>query len=154
MTDEYEYQTKIYERQRKIYDNQMLLWDAFNRTSSEMDARFDKALFAVAAGSFGLSFAFIDKIVSLASATYLSLLVTSWACFAVCLIVMVLGHLLSAKAYWKQRDNVARDMARQFEGKPTENKIARDSVSPCNYIALSTYIGGIICLLLFVALNL
>jgi hypothetical protein len=65
----YEYQKAAYERQRKIYDDQMCLWEAFNQTSSEMDARFDKALFTIAAGSFGLSFAFIDKIVTLSSAT-------------------------------------------------------------------------------------
>ncbi|MDR3147913.1 MAG: hypothetical protein LBU00_06010 [Treponema sp.] len=152
--DTYEYQTKVYERQRKIYEDQMLLWETFNKTSSEMDARFDKTLFAVAAGSFGLSFAFIDTIISLASANCPGVLVASWACFAVCLIVIVLGHLLSAKAYSKQRDNVARNMALQFADKPAEDKITRDFVSPCNYIALFAYIGGIICLLTFVALNL
>jgi hypothetical protein len=152
--DNYEYQTKLYERQRKIYEDRMRLWEAFNKTSSEMDARFDKTLFTVAAGSFGLSFAFIDKFVSFASANYPGVLVASWACFALCLITIVLGHLLSAKAYRKQRDDVARDMALQFADKPTEDKITRDFVSPCNYIALLAYIGGIICLLVFIPLNL
>jgi hypothetical protein len=152
--DKYEYQKELYERQKKIYDNQMSLWETFNRISSEMDARFDKALFTIAAGSFGLSFAFIDKIVPLASARLAGVLVASWVCFAGCLIVMVLGHLLSAEAYRKQRDNVARNMALQFEGKPAEERITRDFVSPCNYIAVFAYIGGIVCLLSFVLLNL
>ncbi|MDR2619008.1 MAG: hypothetical protein LBC62_09075 [Treponema sp.] len=152
--NDYEYQKELYERQKKIYDNQMALWETFNKTSSEMDARFDKALFTTAAGSFGLSFAFIDKIVPLASVQLAWVLVMSWVCFAGCLIVMILGHLLSAEAYRRQRDNVARNMTLQFEGKPAEEKIIRDSVSPCNYIALVAYIGGIVCLLSFVLLNL
>jgi hypothetical protein len=152
--DDYEYQKELYERRKKIYDNQIPLWETFNKTSSEMDARFDKALFTIAAGSFGLSFVFIDKIVSLASARLTEVLVASWICFAGCLIVIVLGHLLSAETYRRQRDRVARNMALQFEGKPAENKITRDSVSPCNYIALFAYTGGIVCLLTFVLLNL
>jgi hypothetical protein len=118
-----------------------------------MDARFDRALFTIAAGSFGLSFAFIDKLVPFASAKLAWVLVASWVCFALCLIVMVLGHLLSAEAYRRQRDNVARNMLLQFEGKPAEDAVTRDSVSPCNYIALLAYTGGIICLLSFVLLN-
>jgi hypothetical protein len=66
--DDYAYQKELYERQKKIYDNHTALWETFNKISSEMDARFDKALFTIAAGSFGLSFAFIGNIVSLASA--------------------------------------------------------------------------------------
>jgi hypothetical protein len=152
--DDYAYQKELYERQKKIYDDQMLLWEAFHKTASEMDARFDKALFTVAAGSFGLSFAFIDKIVPPAAAQFTGVLVASWACFAGCLIVMVIGHLLSSESYRKQRDTVARNMAVQFENKPVENKITRDFVSPCNYIAIFAYIGGIVCLLSFVLLNL
>jgi hypothetical protein len=152
--NDYEYQKALYDRQKKIYDNQMSLWETFNKTSSEMDARFDRTLFTVAAGSFGLSFAFIDKIVPLAAARLTGILVASWACFAGCLVVMVLGHLLSAEAYRKQRDDVSRSMALQFEDKPAENNVTRDLVSPCNYIALFAYTGGIVCLLSFVLLNL
>jgi hypothetical protein len=152
--DDYEYQKGLYKRHKEIYDNQIALWETFNKISSEMDARFDKALFTIAAGSFGLSFAFIDKVIPLASAHLAEVLVASWVCFAGCLIVMVLGHLLSAEAYRKQRDNIARNMTLQFEGKPAENSITRDFVSPCNYIAIFAYVGGIVCLLSFVLLNL
>jgi hypothetical protein len=152
--DDYEYRKELYERQKRIYDNQISLWETFNKISSEMDARFDKALFTVAAGSFGLSFAFIDKIIPIASARLTEVLVASWVCFVMCLIVMVLGHLLSAEAYRKQRDNIARNMTLQFEDKPAENSVTRDCVSPCNYIAIFAYVGGITCLLLFVSLNL
>jgi hypothetical protein len=152
--NEYEYQKELYERQKKIYDDEMHQWEVFNKISLDMDARFDKALFTIAAGSFGLSFAFIDKIVPLASAACMVVLIASWACFAGCLIVMVLGHLLSAEAYRKQRDDVAKNMALQFNGEPAEDTNVTDTVSPCNYISLILYIGGIVCLLLFVLLNL
>jgi hypothetical protein len=152
--EDYPHQQALYERRRKIYDDQMRIWETFDKTASEMDARFDRALFAIAAGSFGLSFAFIEEIVPLATASRPYLLVVSWACFALCLIVMVLGHLLSAETYRRQRDDVAKDMALQFNGKTAGDRPVRDIVSPCNYISLIMYIGGIICLLLFVLLNL
>jgi hypothetical protein len=132
----------------------MRRWETFNKTSVEMDARFDRALFTIAAGSFGLSFAFIEKIVPLATASMPYLLVLAWACFALCLIIIVSGHLLSAEAYRKQRDDIAREMILHFDGKAVEEKTDRDFVSPCNYAALFMYTGGIICLLLFILLNL
>lgn len=114
----------------------MRLWESFNQVSAEMDARFDKVLFSIAAGSFGLSFAFIDKIVPPANAENSVLLVIAWACFAGCLIAMVIGHLLSAQAYRQQRDEVARNMQLEFAGKPARKTEVKDRVSPCNYIAL------------------
>jgi hypothetical protein len=152
--NDYEYQKELYERQKKIYEDNMHQWEIFNNISVSMDARFDKALFTIAAGSFGLSFAFIDNIVPLASAVSMPVLIASWACFAGCLIVMVLGHLLSAEAYRKQRDGIAKDMTLQFNSEPVEETNPVDVISPCNYISLVLYIGGIVCLLLFVLTNL
>jgi len=154
-TTDYRQQVAAYERKRKIYGDTMRLWEMFDKTSSEMDARFDKVLFTIAAGSFGLSFVFIDKFVPvIGKAVWPLLLMISWALFALCLIVMVIGHLMSAESWRKQRDQVAKDMFLQFDGKPVENKPTKDSVSPCNYIALISYIGGIVCLLWFVLINL
>jgi hypothetical protein len=149
-----EWEQKETERQRQIYDNGMRLWDTFHRTAAEMDARFDKTLFSIAAGSFGISFAFIDKIVPLAEASCPTVLVAAWACFSVCLVVTVLGHLISAETYRKQRDQIAINMGLQYEGKTVTDTVTKDMVSPCNYIALISYIGGIACLLSFVLLNL
>jgi hypothetical protein len=98
-----------------------------------------KALFIVAAGSFGISFAFIDKIVPVAKAANPVLIVVSWACFAVCLIITVLGHLFSANAYRKQRDNTTKEMYAKIDGVPVETKRIRNLVSPCNYLAISSY---------------
>jgi hypothetical protein len=154
LISDYEHQKETHEYKRQIYEDNIRLWEAFDKTSTDMDARFDKALFTIAAGSFGISFAFIDKFVILSNALYPSTLIISWACFACCLIVLVVGHLLSAESYRKQRDEIANNMLLQFDGKTPENKPLRDIVSPCNYIALISYTGGIVCLLLFVLLNL
>ena len=154
ISSDYEYQKEIYERQRKIYDDNMRLWESFNQIAVDMDKRFDKALFTIAAGSFGLSFAFMDKIVSPKSAVNSVLLVIAWASFACCLIVMVIGHLLSAYAYRKQRDEVAKNLVLEFSGNCTQETETRDCISPCNFGALFFYVGGIVCLLLFVLLNL
>jgi len=151
---DYQNQVTSYERKRKIYDDNIRLWEMCDRTSSEMDARFDKALFTIAAGSFGISFTFTDKLVDMVQAVYAPLLIVSWACFAACLIVMVIGHLISAETWRRQRDQIARDMLLQYDDKPIENKPVKDRVSPCNTLALISYIGGIVCLLWFVLINL
>ena len=143
-----------YEYQKKLYDDDMRLWESFNQTSVRMDERFDKTLFAIAAGSFGISFAFIDKIVPLATAVFAPLLFAAWSCFAVCLAASVIGNLISAETYRKQRDEIAKNLILKYEGKLPEEAITVDFVSPCNYIALISYLGGIVCLLLFVLLNL
>jgi len=151
---DYQQEVASYERKRKIYDDNMRLWEIYDKTSSEMDARFDKALFTIAAGSFGVSFAFIDKFVVVAEAALSQLLVGSWACFAACLIAMVIGHLISAESWRKERDQITKDMFLQYDDKPVEDKPVKDRVSPCNSIALISYIGGIVCLLCFVLINL
>jgi hypothetical protein len=149
-----QYQKELYERNKQIYDDGMKKWSSYNETSLKMDERFDKDLFTVAAGSFGLSFAFIGNIIELTSAVWRQALAASWACFAGCLILLVIGHLLSAEVYRRHRDNVARNMALEYEGKPAEDFHVVDVVSPCNYGALILYIGGIACLLCFVVINL
>ena len=63
LISDYQQQVETYEHKRKIYDDNMRLWETCDKTSSEMDARFDKVLFTIAAGSFGISFAFIDNFV-------------------------------------------------------------------------------------------
>jgi hypothetical protein len=118
-----------------------------------MDAKFDNGLFTIAAGSFGVSFAFMDKIVPMQTAGYKPVLVAAWGLFAACLIVIILGHLLSAEAYRKLRDKVAQDMIRKYKGDLIETHNTLDLVSPCNYIAFIFFIGGVVCLLWFVLLN-
>ena len=151
---DYQQQVETYEHKRKIYDDNMRLWELYDKTSSEMDSRFDKVLFTIAAGSFGISFAFIDKFVPVAGAAWAPLLVASWACFAACLIVMVVGHLISAESWRKQRDEIVQSMFLQYDGKSVEDKPVKDIVSPCNILSLIFYVGGIVCLLWFVLINL
>ena len=152
---DYQQQMQSYERKRMIYDDNMRVWETCNKISADMDARFDKALFTIAAGSFGVSFAFMDNFVPvIKNAQCAPLLVVSWACFAACLIVMVIGHLISAESWRKQRDNIAQNMILQYNDKPVEDKPAKDRVSPCNIAALISYAGGIACLLCFVLINL
>jgi len=152
--EDHKYQQEVYAYKKQIYEDNMRLWESFNQTSVEAYATFDKSLFTVAAGSFGISFAFIDKFVAFGQAAHPALLIVSWACFALCLIAVILGHFISAESYRKQRDEVAQNMILQFDGKPAESKPIKDMVSPCNYIGLISYIGGIVCLLFFVLLNL
>jgi hypothetical protein len=143
-----------YERRRKIYEDGMRQWENLDHTATEMDSRFDKALFTIAAGSFGISFAFIDSVVPLASASYTQVLLVSWACFAACIIVMILGHFLSAEAYRTLRDETALAIQKTYNGEPVPEKRKIDFVTPCNVASFLFFIGGVACLLSFVFLNL
>ena len=151
--NENDYEEKQYEYKRKIYEDNMRLWEFFDKTAGEMDSNFDKRLFTIAAGSFGVSFAFIDRFINMAKAVSPKFLVISWGFFIFCIVSIVVGHLISAESYRRIRDNVAKDMYLMFEGKPAEKRHHKDFVSPLNYVSLISFIGGIVCLLLFVLIN-
>jgi hypothetical protein len=148
------YQKALYKRHKIIYDDGMQKWQSYHDTSAKMDDRFDSRLFAVAAGSFGLSFAFVGNVIDLASAERMWALFAAWICFAGCLVIMTIGHLLSAETYRKHRDNVAENISLAYEDKPPKDIKTIDTVSPCNYGSLGLYIGGVACLLFFVISNL
>ena len=148
-----EYRQAEKERRKTIFDEGMRKWEAFGKTSYDMDARFDNLMRWVAGGSFGVSFTALNLFRPGFQVNYPIILLLSWAFFVVCLVVMSFGYLFSAKAYFKLQEEVVKNITRQYNGEEEQYVGSCDLVSPCNYISLIAYIGGIVCLLVFMAMN-
>jgi hypothetical protein len=144
-----EYQWKLYEEAMKKHQ-----W--LSERQWDQCEKFDKFITTIAAGFFGVSFAFVDKIVPLQYASHLVLLAVSWGCFALCLVTEAISFRVSASVHGNLAGKTTQNYLLQIEGKLTENKAegdSFDSIAACNYSALLLFIGGFICFLLFVLLN-
>ncbi|GHT71778.1 hypothetical protein FACS1894110_25360 [Spirochaetia bacterium] len=138
----------------ELYEASQKYRERLDNSRREQDAKFDKNLLSLSAGSFGVSFAFIGQVVPMASATHIPFIVLSWACFAVSILSIVVSFRISSFIHRKLIEQENKNLALQYEGKPAEYKVKGVSVDIFNYTALTTFIGGIVCLLLFVVKNL
>jgi hypothetical protein len=149
-----------YEERWKIHDASQHYIDECNQRQWEQDAKSDKWILTLASGSFGLSFAFIDKIVPLASSSYRGLLLAAWGCFAAVLVIELCGFMISSFIHSSMADEERRNLSLKYQGKtPAKTPEYKDraiffnSVSICGYISMLSFVGGVVCLLLFIAGN-
>lgn len=84
-----------YLKQREKYDSQLTQQSNF----------LDKYLLTISTGSFGLSFAFIDKIVKVTMKAP-EVLVVSWIMFALSIISSLLSFIFSKRAFKKAIDDL------------------------------------------------
>jgi hypothetical protein len=161
--DEAEYQKKLTEYEqvehawkeavRKSFAGD---WDHYRKVQLDEDGQFCKYISMFAAGSFGVSFAFIDKIVPFQTALHKSVLVAAWALLAVTLIVGVAIHFASGIIHGKYCDMVYENVERGYEGKPplSYKRWYTSWIMTTLYAAdFISFIGGMTCLVLFVFLN-
>jgi hypothetical protein len=145
------------EENMRIYEEYRKNWEISYNAQKEQDDNFDKTLMALSSGSFGISFAFIDHIVSLQCASKLPLLVVSWACFAFCLVILLIGFRISSTIHSNICKEIYEEMNIKFEGKEADivkdRSIMFNWSNVLNHIALISFIGGIVCLLLFILMN-
>jgi hypothetical protein len=147
------YQKDLHEYQEKIYQDTMGEWrDAYN-TQVEMDRIFNTSIVSSSAGAFGISFAFINTIVPVADAAFKYLLVASWSCFALCLIIMITSFLASAHLHYKICNEIAAGLEARYQGKQPNRKPRGGFVIIINFISTILFMSGIICLIGFVLLN-
>ena len=155
-TEKYEHDKEIFERNKAIYETGLKNWEILNEGQVEQEKQFDKTALTVAAGSFSISFAFINNVISLESALYRPVLAASWACFGICILVILIGYRLSSIMFRSMAEEEKRNINNLYEDKPVsykESKIFLNGPEICNNLALITNAGGIICLILFVFLN-
>jgi hypothetical protein len=144
------------EEKWKIYDSSQHYIDQCNQRQWDQDAKSDKWILTLASSSFGLSFAFIDKIVPLSSSSYRVLLLAAWACFAAVLAIELCGFMISSFIHSSMAKEERKNITVKYEGKIPEYKdrtIFFNSVSICGYVSMLSFVGGIVCLLLFIAKN-
>ncbi|MCR5494804.1 MAG: hypothetical protein K6F15_04125 [Treponema sp.] len=122
----------------------------------ELMSRFWNWLLKLSAGSFGLSFVFIDKFVDLQNAKNIKILEFSWICFALCLIFSLVDFLLSASDRMKTIKN--NWIAYENEVNKTNKEIIKGHFEFIDSLLIALNIllfsAGIICLIIFVFLNL
>lgn len=71
------------------------------KTLNYSNEQFDKHVLFIASGALGISFAFIEKLVDLESATCKNFLINAWYCFATVVFVSLLSHFVSIMALRK-----------------------------------------------------
>jgi hypothetical protein len=122
----------------------------------EQDASFDRSLIALSGGAFGISFAFINQIVPLATASNHAILFTAWILFAVCLVLALIGFRISSAIHWAQAVESRKAIDELDHNKiPTEHKHWYGTwlTKLQNWLSLVSFIGGVGCLITFVTLN-
>jgi hypothetical protein len=154
---EYEYQVKEYDRQeaykREVYANAERERAIAMESAREMDHMFNTSITSISAGVFGVSFAFIDNIVELSKASFKPVLLVSWCCFAFTLMLMISSFLISFYAQYKSCKDIAKRTEALYRGETVPYVQRGKIVYVTNVVSLISLIGGIICLLTFVLLN-
>jgi hypothetical protein len=145
-----------YERKEKIRTTFMAEWDRHRSVQLRENKAFYKHTALFAAGSFGVSFAYINNIVPFIGALHKPVLVTGWAFFAMVLILDGAIHLVSASIHGAYCLTINKNIQRGIDGEPLLPIKRWYSVWVMKALYVSTFfafIGGMICLIGFVILN-
>ena len=153
---QYTYEQEVYKRNQVIHEMGLKNWKLLNDGQTDQEKQFDKNTMTIAAGSFGISFAFIEKVVPLDKAIYKPILAAAWACFGLCMLLLLIGYRISSIVLRAMCEEEKQNTENMYENKPIHYKKRNVFFNPseiCNNMALITNAGGIICLILFVFLN-
>jgi hypothetical protein len=165
MTDEtesrerelYEAECRNWEHDWKLYEAANHRIDILTQRQAEEDDKTDKWIMTLASGSFGLSFAFINQIVPVQSAGHIGLLIAAWSCFLSILVLELVAFLVSSFTHSVLAKREAEDLKLKYEGIEPENKgvsIFFNANALLGYATILLFLGGSICLILFIAKNL
>jgi hypothetical protein len=112
---------------------------------------FDKAMLTLSGGALGLSLSFIKQLVP--HPHLIGLLATAWSSLAVALLATILGLHISQSAIRRARDMLDGDQRGDKDALNQKNTPAR--WTDCfNWIAATTFMVGIVLLVMFALLNL
>ena len=145
------------ERCWKIHDDSRDKIKELTQSQANEIEKMDKWLMAISAGSFGLSFAFIDSIVSINNAAGIRFLVAAWSCFLIILVIGVLGNLVSAIRNSVMIQEEFKALPLKYDGKEPEYKkrsVFFNANAVFAYAQILLFTGGALCLILFLAKNL
>jgi hypothetical protein len=140
----------------KLYEANERYTDKLIATQQQTDFLAAKWIFTLAGGSFGLSFAFIETLVPLQTATHKPLLIAAWACFILTFVLEFIGMAISSLRYTTLVAEADRNLGLKYEGREPEYKkrsVFFDPNSVMMYAVLLIFFGGFICLLIFIAQN-
>jgi hypothetical protein len=145
------------DRNWKLYQASTRRIDTLNQRQAEEDDKVDKWMMTLASGSFGLSFAFINQIVPIETASHIGLLVSAWSCFLAVLVLGIVGFAVSSFAHSVLAKEEAECLALKYQDKAPEYKsrsIFFGANAVLGYAAIGAFICGSIFLIMFIAKNL
>jgi hypothetical protein len=168
MSDTYTQEREKYEKELQEWkENEERNWKIYHAGKSEIDSlmqrqgeecdKLDKWMMTMAAGSFGLSFAFIDTIVPVKTAHYLPFLFSAWSGFLAVLVIGVIGFIVSALVHTVHAEEESKMLPLKYAGKEPEYKkrgIFFTANAVFGYAQILLFIGGSACLMTFIAKNL
>jgi magnesium-transporting ATPase (P-type) len=136
------------QKEYQVYlDERKQLIEAERNTAQQ----FDKAILTLAAGALGLSIVFINQIAPQPISNSICYLTGAWILFCLSLLSTLISFLTSQAACRRQRDILDRDISGQSDN--TNNKAA-SWTKWLNYFSIAIFILGVICLIIFSAVNL
>lgn len=113
---------------------------------------FDKWILTLAAGTFGLSLAFMNQMTSAPTPGTRQLLITSWILFAISIASTICSFLLSQKACRRQLHDIEDELLRRSRDEKPDPFGRLTSL--LNYASGTTFITGVVCLMAFAINNL
>jgi hypothetical protein len=131
--------------------------ETLNQRQGEEDDKIDKWMMTLASGSFGLSFAFINQIVPIREAVHITLLIAAWSCFLSVLILEIIAFMVSSFCHSLFAKEEAKALKLKYQGIESEYKnrnIFFGANALLGYVSILLFIGGSLCLILFIAKNL
>jgi hypothetical protein len=145
------------ERNWKLYEASSSRIGVLNQRQGEEDDKGDRWLMTLASGSFGLSFVFINQIVPIDRAVHMPLLIAAWSCFVLVLALGVIGFAVSSFVHSVRAREESENLALKYQGIDPEYKkrsLFFGANAVLGYISILSFIGGSVCLILFIAMNL
>ena len=152
----WEYEQKETERRKAIYDDHMKEWYHQRGIQINVDKRFHKSILTIAAGSFGVSFAFISQIVPLSTAVGRAVLVAAWAFFGLAIVLALLELKIDSVVQDVFLDDIEKDLKSAYVGKPHKRTNRILTMWPVRIISWLSFISfgmGVVCLVYFVLMN-
>ena len=153
---QHEIATREYEHKKKVYNDFSAIWDMQRDVQLETEERFHKSILTLAAGSFGVSFAFINQIVPLQEAFQLNTLVIAWLFFGLSIIFTILESRIGSLVQDKLLNDIEENIEKGYEGKPykkTNKWLVMLPTRILNWAAFILFTMGVLCLLYFVYIN-
>ena len=118
------------------------------KTLDYCNEQFDKSIVFIASGAFGISFAFIDKIVPLKTALIKEYLINSWYIYSIVVFVSLAAHFVGAMA------NRWAISAEENDSYNLKVKIWNWSIRSMNIAMIAGLLYGSVLLIQFIKYNL
>jgi len=145
-----------FKRKRKICKDFKPAWDMQRKIQLEAEKRFNKCVFAIAAGTFGVSFAFINQMIPLDGSSNAIWLIASWLLMGITLILNIADSRVTYLVQDRLLDNIETNIKRGYEGKPYIDTKKHGIMFPTRiikWVMLAALSAGILSLLYFVWSN-